>query len=297
MDLLLSIATRLYTLSGRASDGLRRRLMKLMEQRRKPWSLGYQPSRNRYLARSLRDLELLELFRQGRALPNGYGLGMDARLVEIPWALSRLPAGATRVLDAGSSLNSESVLAAPALQQQKLWILTLAPEGDCFWRRGISYLFDDLRNLPFRDHHVDVVVCISTIEHVGKDNTRYAPATPSTSVSAPQARLLAITELRRVVRPGGVVLVTFPYGKAEDHGWFEQLDATQADKLIAAFAPAELRETVFRYLPTGWVVSNREDSRDAEFFDVHAAEDGCVAVDGRAGEGAVMCLELWREGE
>jgi hypothetical protein len=95
MDLLLSIATRLYTLSGRASDGLRRRLMKLMEQRqvksyerlgRKPWSLGYQPSRNRYLARSLRDLELLELFRQGRALPNGYGLGMDARLVEIPWA-------------------------------------------------------------------------------------------------------------------------------------------------------------------------------------------------------------------
>jgi len=37
--------------------------------------------------------------------------------------------------------------------------------------KGISYIFEDLRESCFRDDYFDIVVSLSTIEHIGLDNT------------------------------------------------------------------------------------------------------------------------------
>src|SRR4051812_49202949 len=115
----------------------------------------------------------MERFRRSEPLPAGYGAGLDERCVEYPWCLSRLRESDVRVLDAGSVLNIGYILDQPAVARTKKHILTLAPEGDAYWHRGISYLYEDLRDIPTRDAFYDCVVCLSTLEHVGMDNHDY----------------------------------------------------------------------------------------------------------------------------
>jgi hypothetical protein len=278
--------------------GHRLRLEAYLRSDRRPWRAGYTEFRARHLARTLGDPPLMETFRTSRPLPPGYGFRLDARVVEIPWALSRLPNTGGALLDAGSSLNHSFAVDYCRRNGWKLHILTLAPETRCFWDRGVSYVYGDLRRTVFADDAFGAVVCISTIEHVGMDNTSYAGKDPAARPSDEWEFLRAVKELRRALSPGGALHITFPFGRHENHGWFQQLDSARVDRLIEAFGPVRVSETVFRYLPDGWHLSDRAACAECEFFDVRASRyfDPASAIeyppDYPAGERAVLCLEL-----
>jgi SAM-dependent methyltransferase len=265
---------------------------------RRPWRPGYVEYKAKYLAEVLRDEAMLKSFRVSDQLPDGYGFRLDARVVEIPWVLARLARGTGHLLDAGSSLNHEFVVRSPALADKKTTIVTLAPESECHWRLGISYVFGDLRDLGFRDGFFDAVACISTIEHVGMDNTMYLGTKDITQRGDTREFLLAVQEMKRVLKPGGALYVTFPFGKYENHGWFQQFDSQLMDKLIEGFSPSRFNETIFRYDPDGWRLSDRASCADCQFFDVHTSKyfDPSSKIeyppDYPAGERAVACLEL-----
>jgi SAM-dependent methyltransferase len=264
----------------------------------RPWSPGYNQHKFAYLEKTLHDDSLMAAFRERKALPAGYGFRLDARVVEIPWALSYLQDTQRILLDAGSSLNHGVVVDAPALQNRQLTIFTLAPEKSCFWQKGISYMFGDLREMLFRDDAFDVVVCISTIEHIGMDNTQYAGDVTSAQKGGSTDFVQAVKELKRLLKPGGVLYITFPFGRYENHGWFQQFDARLTDQLIQAFNPARFSETIFHYKPDGWVLSDRETCAECQFFDVHTSKyfDPTSTIeyppDYPAGERALACLEL-----
>jgi hypothetical protein len=100
---------------------------------------------------------------------------------EYSWLLAHLQSGPEIFLDAGSALNHAFILEQPVLEKKKLHILTLAPESNCFWQKGISYLYHDLRSIPIRDGYYDAIVGLSTLEHVGCD--KYAEGSvPRTSI-------------------------------------------------------------------------------------------------------------------
>jgi len=265
---------------------------------RRAWRTGYAQHRNRYLNRALADASIAIALRERRPLPAGYGRGMDARVIELPWVLAQLTAGPAALLDAGSSLNREPVLKAPALRGKQITIATLAPEPLCFWQLGVSYWFGDLRQLAFRSELFDTVVSVSTLEHVGMDNQKYAGG--EYREAAPQDFLTAVSELRRVLKPGGSCLITVPFGRYESHGWFQQFDAALTDRLIDAFAGTVRREAVYRYGSSGWQVADRDACRDCQFFDVNEQprrRDGAAVTppaDGAAAERAVLCLHLVR---
>jgi hypothetical protein len=128
-----------------------------------PWSSGYHEAKIQLIGNLLADSPLLTLFREQSSLPEHYGVGFDERCIEYPWLLAHLEHGHQIVLDAGSALNHGYIVEHDLLRDKKVHILTLAPEGNCFWRQGISYLFDDLRHVPTRDVYYDTVVCISTL--------------------------------------------------------------------------------------------------------------------------------------
>ena len=137
------------------------RLVSYQMSNRRPWRTGYWEYRCQYLSKVIHDDSILETFGQSNPLPAKYGFRLDARLVEIPWVLSRLTRRSGRLLDAGSSLNYEFVLKSPALANKKITIVTLAPEAECQWRLGVSYMFGDLRDLGFQDGYFDMIACIS----------------------------------------------------------------------------------------------------------------------------------------
>jgi len=267
---------------------------------RRPWRRGYRLYRNKYLADALRDVSILNVFRSSEPLPLGYGFRLDARVVEIPWVLTHLQQRSHSILDAGSSLNFDFVLTAPLMGKKKLTIITLALESQYHWRLGVPYVFDDLRRLCFKDDYFDDVVYISTIEHVGMGNSMYAGSCEAAQRGEPHQFILAIKELKRVLKPGGALYCTSPFGEYEDHGWFQQFDSALADILIEAFDPKEHRETIFRYDPDGWKMGDRASCMHCQFFDVHKSKyfDHSSKIeyppDYPAGERAVMCLELFK---
>jgi len=269
-----------------------------LHSNRRPWRRGYDVYKNKYLKETLTNPALLDIFLTFQPLPKNYGYRLDARLVEIPWVISQLKKGSLKILDAGSSLNNEVVVTSPGLSEKNLTIITLAPEGVCFWENGISYIFGDIRNLDLRDETFDSIICISTIEHVGMDNSMYDKRNPYAIPSSQKDFLIAIKELKRVLKTGGALFCTFPFGKYENHGWFQQFDSKLTDTLIEGFDPIKYSEKVFKYNPDGWILSDRESCMDCQFFDVHISKyfDPKSTIeyppDYPAGERAVVCLEL-----
>lgn len=300
MSSVLSIASRIKGTVGKTAWNAvkRKRLASYLKSDRRPWREGYYEYREKCLSEAVVDQTLLDTLAADRPLPAGYAYRLDARLIEIPWVLSRVrKLDSGRFLDAGSAFNYDFVLTAPALKEKQTTIVTLAPEGQAFWQLGVSYVFGDLRDLDFRDERFDAVACISTIEHIGMDNTMYAEGQMAQR-SDPSEFVLAVKELKRVLKSGGSLYISFPFGRYENHGWFQQFDAELVDTLINAFAPSQFKERIYQYHPDGWQLSNREACKDCEFFDVHISKynDPNSTIeypeDYPAGERGLACLEL-----
>jgi SAM-dependent methyltransferase len=232
-----------------------------------PWTQPYLERRARILAQAMRDDDLLARLSARAPLPEGYGLGLDERCVEYPWLLAHLPSGHARVLDAGSTLNHALLLELPVLAEKQIHIVTLAPEPDCFWRQRVSYVFEDLRELPFKDNLYDVVVAVSTLEHVGCDNTFYTG-----NFSSTEQRLgdfvIAGRELSRVLKPGGLLLLTVPYGAYQYHGAFQQFDRQHLSAAEASFGPmTEVSEFFYRYSSAGWQMAADQECADSVYVE------------------------------
>ncbi|CAN5141107.1 hypothetical protein BH20ACT16_BH20ACT16_00680 [soil metagenome] len=254
-----------------------------------PWSTEYVERHCEFVTRALDDPSLLLAIKTGRPLPARYGIGFDERVVEFPWTVTRDLTGA--VLDAGSTLNHPHILIRLRPLVDELHVVTLAPEQQAYPFLDVSYLYADLRELPVQDATYDRVVSISTLEHVGMDNEQYGEHTPrSTDASADLAA--AIGELRRVLKPGGKLFVTVPYGEPADLGWQRIFDAAGIEEIVAAFGSRPEREDCFRYTADGWTRSSPDEAIGAvyrnHFADPTPDPDRAVAAR------AIMCLEFCR---
>lgn len=251
----------------------------------KPWRIGY----NFYKHKKIR--EALE--RGGfdaKKLPQGYGFRIDDRIVEYPWFFSRLPARGGNLLDAGSVLNFDYILSHEKLSDKKIFISTLAPERLCFWKKGVSYVYEDLREPCYRDGFFDWIACLSTLEHVGMDNTMVYTKDLAKMENDPQAHLLAIKEFRRILKPGGVLYLSVPFGRYKNHGWQQVFDGEMVDQLISAFSPSSVVENYFKYEPEGWRAASREECKEAASYDM--LRQKTLDDDYAAASRANVCLEL-----
>jgi SAM-dependent methyltransferase len=214
---------------------------------------GYAAYRNSYIDRLLKDEEFLKLLQEVRALPNGIGVQLDERVIEYPWVMSKLLqyGEQNRFLDAGSTMNHAFIMEHPLVRRHKWTLLTLAPERECFANLGVSYVYDDLRGMPFKKDCFDAVFCVSVIEHVGMDNAGYT-ADRSHQQNRPRDFVSAIDEMKRVLKPDGWLYLTVPFGQHENHGWFQQFDSAMLSDLISQFRPRKDERVFYRSTPQGW---------------------------------------------
>jgi SAM-dependent methyltransferase len=253
------------------------------------WWQGYDEAKDSALADTLDSPGLLQRFRSGSSLPRGFGFTLDERIVEIPWVVANLsPEGP--VLDAGSALNHPIILERVMPRVESLTITTFTEE-DTNAELGPAYVTADLRELPFEDESFETVVCVSTLDHVGMDNSSYgSPETPSDDPDHEVA--LAVSELRRVLRPGGRLLVTVPYGRPENHGWCRQFDEPGVGRIARAFGEGDPAIRVYAHSRRGWNRSTPERASGARYRDPRRHE--LLLSDCAFAAGAVACLTLTR---
>lgn len=255
-----------------------------------PWSPGYKQYRYGLLKEIPINPGLLDTFARNGPLPRVYGVGIDERIVEYPWLLSRMPNTGDLVLDGGSALNYPYLLDAPQLSNKRLVIMTLAPESAMAKRQNVSYMFGDLRETIFRDGVFDLIVSISTLEHIGMDNAKLYTQDDQHNESRPDDYLRVIKEFHRILKPGGRLLITVPFGKAQNLGWLHQFDSQRLEHAIGAFGANLEAASFYKYNPDGWTLSNQDNCADCEYYDVHSSTT--PAPDLAAAARSVACLEF-----
>lgn len=251
------------------------------------WTADYEAARWDLIADAMADERLLAGMRESAPLPDGYGGGFDERVVEYPWLISQQLRG--RVLDAGSIANFAPVLDRVLPLCDELTIATLAPEPASFPERGVSYVYADLRDLPFRDDRFDVVFCLSTIEHVGCDTSVYG-LSADTGAGPQREAVRAARELKRVLAPGGRMLLSVPFGRSSSFGWGRQFDGDELDELVGALSPERVDERIARFGADGWRFCDRAEVAHVEYYD--ALSGPLSGEDGATAARAVACVAL-----
>ena len=247
-----------------------------------PWSEGYHEYKWQHIEESIHNNETLKTFEKEQ-LGDGFGKGIDERAIEYPWLLSHIQSGPGKLLDAGSTFNFSQILQHSIFKEKDIYIYTYYPEANNFSKNTISYIYGDLRELPFKDFYFDFVVCHSTLEHIGMNNSMYGYVLDyhKDSQTKNYDYLKVIQELQRITKIQGKILLTFPYGKFENHGFFQQFDAQMVQSIEDALTDScTIKKSYALYENNGWCFTSVEKCNNSVSFNPHTGkgkgEDGAA---------------------
>jgi len=210
-------------------------------------------------------------------LPSPLGRGMPERVVELLLARLSYQPG-VKVLDIGHAntmaCHRDMIRSLPG--PRRLTGIDIAdPVYDA------SALYEDsvrasIDSTPFAAGEFDLIWCISSFEHFGMDNSGYRPG----STVDERIADAALAEIVRVLAPGGTLLLTVPYGRFENHGWFRNFD----EKLLGRFvgrlrAIGSVRELYFAHDASGgWRAAEPASLRDVGYRDQRNAGAAALAA-------------------
>lgn len=260
------------------------------QNQRLPFISGYQEAKLDFIQSVISSEEKLGFFVNQSFLPIEFGTFFDERVVEYPWIFANLARHQnSKLLDIGPALNYKFSIdwLLNSNPSQTLTMLSLTPDSRCFYSNKVSYILSDVRSLPFTDNYFEQITCISTIEHVGMNNQRYG----ATDEHNTKDYFVALSEMRRILKKSGQVLITLPFGKYEDFGWFQQFDEKMINKMVEAFSPSAHSITYYKYTPKGWNLCS-SNSCSSIRYNTSRSNDPFFYKSNPVCAGAVACIKL-----
>jgi ubiquinone/menaquinone biosynthesis C-methylase UbiE len=135
---------------------------------------------------------------------------LHSRCIEYPYAASKLN-DEQRILDVGTA------------KADKAWIdwleaLPIEVHGTDYDEMNVplkrmKFTQGDVRKLPYKDNYFDAIMAVSVIEHIGLNDAQVkAVDQPKKSDSGD---VEAVRELIRILKPGGKLIMTLPFGIME----------------------------------------------------------------------------------
>jgi SAM-dependent methyltransferase len=216
--------------------------------------------------------------------------GLDERLVEYKWIMQELKKKSGLLLDAGSVLNF-SIILNELIKRYKIIIQTLYPENYYFNNYSVSYFYLDLKEKFFKENIFDIVVCISTLEHVGFNNNKYnyfgqkkeyLPAKNNSNYKE------VIKNIYRILKPGGTVYISLPFGKKQIFEDLQQFDSKMINDVINIFKPKKFNKRFVLYKNHSWIEVLEEDCLESEFRHNYKVK----SIDNAASARAVVLIEM-----
>lgn len=193
---------------------------------------------------------------------------MNERVVEIPWMLSRLgrPEAVLDVGSAGATYHA-SLIESGARRIVALDTRTFdAPDP-------IEVAIASAAQLPeWWAETFDVVLCISVLDHVGLD--AYGNLADESALER------VISEIRRVLKPQGRFLATFPVGRAQitthPGGGQRVFGSDDLKRLLTNWSM--VTETAYRLRGETYREVPIEECADAEYLGDRAEAVACVEL-------------------
>lgn len=122
---------------------------------------------------------------------------------EYPWMLKNIEIKEGKLLDIGSTIGDMLYDLLP--KEISIYILNINEQKTS---DKIEKVQGDIRATEFEDNTFDCITCISTLEHIGVGG-RYGVEDDK------EGDLKAMKEMRRILKPGGKLLLTVPYGRSD----------------------------------------------------------------------------------
>ena len=126
----------------------------------------------------------------------------------------------------------------------------------------ITLLRMDARLMGFRDEVFDKIICISTVEHIGIQPTRHF-----VREFDELGDLKAFSEIFRILKKGGRVILTVPYADKNIHGYRKEhriYNSSTLARLISGFHVK--RKEYYIYIKGKWKNCRRADIKKLRLF-------------------------------
>ena len=152
----------------------------------------------------------------------------------------------------------------------------MIPYNQFLISRSNKSILGDITNISLPDNSFDLIWCISTFEHFRMDNSGYTDNFSKNNGMDIQA----IKEMVRLLAIGGSVLITVPYGKWEDHGWFRNYDKEHLQSLLNVIRQkTTIREWYFKHtFGSGWSMVKPDELRYVGYYDQNNSGSGGLAA-------------------
>jgi predicted SAM-dependent methyltransferase len=231
----------------------------LWQLKKKPYTLGYGYVKKKNIIKAIDTLS--------NDLTVTNATGLDERIVEYKWIFQHISNLKNKnFLDAGSTMNFDFIINR-INSSNNVTIQTLSPEIENFNKYNVSYVYQDLRDKIFNEEFFDYILCISTLEHIGFDNSNYnytASKMHGHIKKENESYLEAILEFKRILKVGGRVLITIPFGKKFIFNHLQQYDSNDLKKILKCFEPKSYKIQFATYDNHKWAECKEEDCKDSE---------------------------------
>ena len=184
------------------------------------------------------------------------------RFIEYPWLLENINITSGRLLDVGSTIGDQLYETLP----KSIEINCLNLSAKKFKNKQIKFKQGDIRKTDYPDNYFNLITCVSTLEHIGV-NGRYG------SYYDPAGDIKAMSEIKRILKPGGILLATVPYG-AKDVLPINKL--YNKNRIANLFSGLEIISQEFKKFNKNWHVWLKVGETEAAKTDM--ASDGWYAL-------------------
>jgi len=187
------------------------------------------------------------------------------RIVEYPWILRNIPSKG-RILDVGST-GSQLPLMLAGLGYE-VWTIDVRKYEYDDIIDDLNCVIGDIRETNFQDSFFDMVLAVSTIEHIGLG--RYGDLTDN------EGDMNAMKEIRRIMTDEGILLMTLPYGRLSVSSLHRVYDQSSLFVLLENFNIESIE--YFQKTDLFWIKSSKEQVSD---------------VDSSISEKAIACVKAY----